>query len=212
MTTAEETTRTGSRQDQAATTRRHLLAAAGSVFEERGYKATTVGSITDRANTAHGTFYLYFRNKEDAFCRVIESVILDELAVETVVPLDEAPRRAVEDGVRAFLGVYSKHAGLWRALLEGTLQSPRVQEMWLDLRRGLVTRLSVAFAAQQRAGQVREFDTLMVANSLAAMTEWSAFTHIIMREPTPDRPPDVDALVVTLSDLWYRAIYGQVDD
>jgi AcrR family transcriptional regulator len=210
LTTADETTRTGSRQDQAATTRRHLLAAAGAVFEERGYKATTVGAITDRANTAHGTFYLYFRNKEDAFCRVIESVILDELAVETVVPLDAAPRQAVEEGVRAFLGVYSKHAGLWRALLEGTLQSSRVQDMWMELRRGLVTRLSLAFAAQQRAGTVREFDTMLVANSLSAMTEWSAFTHIVLREPTPDQPPDVDALVATLADLWHRAIYGEV--
>jgi AcrR family transcriptional regulator len=211
LTTADENVRAGSRQDQAATTRRHLLAAAGAVFEERGYKAATVGAITDRANTAHGTFYLYFRNKEDAFCQVIESVIVDELAINVVVPLGDAPRPAIEEGIRAFLGVYSKHAGLWRALLEGTLQSPRVQEMWLELRRGLVTRLSTTFAAQQRAGRVRAFDPLIVAHSLAAMTEWSAFTHIVLGEPTPDQAPDPEALAVTLSDLWYRSIFGEVD-
>ena len=96
MTTVDETVRAGSRQQQAAATRRQLLDAAGAVFEERGYKATTVGAITDRANTAHGTFYLYFRNKEDAFCQVIESVIVDELAGNVVVPLDDAPRPAME--------------------------------------------------------------------------------------------------------------------
>ena len=103
LTTVDETEPAGSRQEQAAATRRLLLDAAGAVFEERGFKATTVGAITGRANTAHGTFYLYFRNKEDAFCQVIESVIVDELAATVVVPLDDAPRRAMEEGIRAFL-------------------------------------------------------------------------------------------------------------
>lgn len=202
----------GSRQAQAATTRRHLLEAAGAVFEERGYKATTVGAITDQANTAHGTFYLYFRNKEDAFCQVVESVIVDELAINVVVPRDDAPRRAMEDGIRAFLAAYDEHEGLWRALLEGMLQSERVERMWLDLRRTLVVRLSETFAAQQRAGDLRPFDTTMVAHVLAAMTEWSAFTHLVLGEPSPDRDPDREALVSTLADVWYRAIWGRVDD
>jgi AcrR family transcriptional regulator len=212
LTTVDETVRAGSRQEQAAATRRQLLDAAGAVFEERGYKATTVGAITDRANTAHGTFYLYFRNKEDAFCQVIESVIVDELAGNVVVPLDDAPRPAIEEGIRAFLGVYEKHTGLWRALLEGMLQSPRVQQMWLDLRRDIVVRLSDTFAAQQRSGRVREFDTMNVAHALAAMTEWSAFTHLVLGEPAPDRPRDPEALVTTLADLWYRSIFGDVEN
>jgi AcrR family transcriptional regulator len=211
LTTVDETERAGSRQEQAAATRRQLLDAAGAVFEERGYKATTVGAITNRANTAHGTFYLYFRNKEDAFCQVIESVIVDELAGNVVVPLDDAPRPAMEEGIRAFLGVYAKHTGLWRALLEGMLQSPRVEQMWLDLRRDLVVRLSDTFAAQQRSGRVREFDTMNVAHALAAMTEWSAFTHLVLGEPAPDRPRDPEALVTTLADLWYRSIFGDVE-
>jgi AcrR family transcriptional regulator len=44
------------RQLQAAATQEQLLAAARDVFEEKGYQATTVGAITDRAATAHGTF------------------------------------------------------------------------------------------------------------------------------------------------------------
>ena len=91
------------------------------------------------------------------------------------------------------------------------LQSPRVQQMWLDLRRDLVVRLSDTFAAQQRAGRVRAFDTMTVAHALAAMTEWSAFTHLVLGEPAPDRPRDPEALVATLADLWYRSIFGDVE-
>ena len=199
------------RHEQAAATRRQLLAAAGAVFEDKGYQATTVGAITDRANTAHGTFYLYFRNKEDAFCRVVEAVIVDELAVAAAVAIGPDARRGIEEGIRGFLAVYHRHDGLWRALLEGMMQSPRVQQMWLELRRDLVLRLSAAFAAQQREGKLRAFEPTMAAHALAAMTEWSAFTHLVLAEPAGE-PAQPEALVATLADLWYRAIYGRVPE
>jgi AcrR family transcriptional regulator len=210
--TVDQSERGNVRHVQAAATRRQLLDAAGAVFEARGYRATTVGAITDRADTAHGTFYLYFRNKEDAFCCVIETVIVDELAVSAVIPRDRPPRPAIEQGIRNFIAVYHAHDGLWRALLEGMLQSPRVQRLWLELRRDVVLRLSDTFDAQQRAGTVRTFDSTMVAHALAAMTEWSAFTHLVLGEPRPETGRDPEALVASLSELWYRSVYGTVPD
>ena len=208
--TVHQSPRGNLRHDQAAATRQHLLDAAGEVFEARGYRATTVGAITDRAKTAHGTFYLYFRNKEDVFCRVVETVIVDELATSAIVPHDDAPREAMEKGIGTFIAAYHRHDGLWRALLEGMLQSPRVRQMWLDLRRDLVLRVSATFEAQQRAGALRSFDPTMVAHALAAMTEWSAFTHLVLGEPVPEGDPQPAALVTTLTDLWYRSVYGAV--
>jgi AcrR family transcriptional regulator len=212
--TVDQTEHANPRHQQAAATRQQLLDAAGAVFERRGYRATTVGAITDRARTAHGTFYLYFRNKEDAFCQVIESVIVDELSLATEVP-DDLPaehdhRAAIEHGIRSFLSVYHRHDGLWRALLEGMLQSARVQELWLDLRRQFVMRLAESFDDQQRSAGLRPFDTTMVAHALTAMTEWSAFTHLVLHEPAPGAEPDVEVLVATLTDLWYRSLYGAV--
>jgi AcrR family transcriptional regulator len=209
--TVDQSERGNMRHEQAAATRRQLLAAAGAVFEDKGYQATTVGAITDRANTAHGTFYLYFRNKEDAFCRVIETVIVDELAVAAVVPLGGDPRRSIEEGIRNFLAVYHRHDGLWRALLEGMLQSPRVQQLWLELRRDLVMRLSDALEAQQRTGALRPFEPTLAAHVLGAMTEWSAFTHLVLGEP-PGEAYGQEALVSTLADLWYRSVYGRVPE
>jgi AcrR family transcriptional regulator len=210
--TVEQSDRTNVRNEQAAATRRQLLEAAVAVFEAKGFRAATVGAITDRANTAHGTFYLYFRNKEDAFCQVIETVIVDEVAVSAFVPVDLAPRAAMEHGIRSFLAAFDQHGGLWRAVLEGMLQSPRVQELWLRLRRELVQRLSDTLDAQQRAGTVRPFDPMMVAHALAAMAEWSAFTHLVLGEPAPDAARDREALVATLTDLWYRSVYGVVPE
>src|SRR4051794_34909474 len=69
--------RKSKRQAQAAATQELLLRAASGVFAARGYQGTTVGAITEAASTAHGTFYLYFRNKEDVFAKVVESIVLE---------------------------------------------------------------------------------------------------------------------------------------
>ncbi len=52
---------------QGRETLRRLCEAAIVVFDERGYNAARVDDIVRQAKTSHGTFYLYFSNKEDRF-------------------------------------------------------------------------------------------------------------------------------------------------
>ena len=140
------------------------------------------GSITDRANTAHGTFYLYFRNKEDAFCQVIESVIVDELAVRRSCRSTMPPGGRSRRAMRAFLGVYEQARGPVAGAARGHAAVAQGAAAVARPARGTWSpACRTTFAAQQRAGQVREFDTMMVAHCLAAMTEWSAFTHLVLR-------------------------------
>jgi AcrR family transcriptional regulator len=200
------------RQRQAAETRLQLLSAACEVFEERGYQSTSVGAITERARTAHGTFYLYFKNKEDAFCRVMETVVLDELATSSALPDGVEPRDGVELVIRGFLSAYVPRVGLWRAVLEGMLQSDRVQELWLDLRRTLIHGIAAALEEEHRRGHTRPLDPLMTAHALASMVEWFAFMHFEMHEP-PGADDEIDPgherVVRALVDLWRQAFYGQ---
>src|SRR5262245_30699284 len=50
---------------QGRKTMRRLLDAGIRVFGERGYHAARVDDIVRTARTSHGTFYLYFANKDD---------------------------------------------------------------------------------------------------------------------------------------------------
>src|SRR5580700_7133512 len=52
-------------RNQGRRTMRKLLDAAMEAFDRRGYHATRVNDIVEIAKTSHGTFYLYFSNKED---------------------------------------------------------------------------------------------------------------------------------------------------
>lgn len=193
------------RQLQAAATGEQLLAAARDTFEARGYAATTVGAITQAANTAHGTFYLHFRNKEDAFIRAMASV-LDEMYVRTAPPADGGDLAgAVEAALRGYLEVFLAHRGLWRCLLEGMLQNPTIEAMWLELRQPFIHRIARAMTRARDAGRARPVDFLRAASALCAMAEWYAFTNLVLSGPGVE--DDFDTMVRTLADLWYHAVY-----
>jgi AcrR family transcriptional regulator len=202
----------GRRRQQADITRRQLLAAAADVFARSGYQGATVRAITARARTAHGTFYLYFENKEDVFCRLMETVIVGELQVGTHTFLAAGPDRdRLADAVGTFATDYARHVGLWRALLEGVLQSRVIRELWLDLRRRTVLLLADEMRTQHGRGLVRPLDPLPVAHALTSMTEWFAFTHLALDEPSSgDGRRGVQLVVDTLTDLWMHAVYGRV--
>ncbi len=197
------------RQQRAAATAEQLLAAAREVFEQRGYAATTVGAITEAANTAHGTFYLYFRNKEDAFARIMSDVT-GEMYREARAPWAGDPAEALEIATRNSLQVFSANRGLWRCLMEGMHRSPAVEQLWLGLRRPFVDRIARNIDRLVAAGRVRPLDTTVAAHALGSMVEWFAFTHVVLNEPS-GQTRTLDEVAHTLSDLWYHALYGQVE-
>src|SRR5215468_10634821 len=67
---------------------RKLLDAGITVFGTKGYHAARVDDIVKVAKTSHGTFYLYFANKEDLF-RALALDVADELhaLVDSLAPL-----------------------------------------------------------------------------------------------------------------------------
>lgn len=76
----------GRRAQIKATNRQAILDAARAVFAELGYGATSVRDIIRRTKLASGTFYNYFKSKEEVF-----QALMDENALH-VRPLLRAAR------------------------------------------------------------------------------------------------------------------------
>lgn len=198
------------RQQRAAATADQLLAAAREVFESRGYQGTTVGAITKAANTAHGTFYLYFKNKEDAFAKVMAQVT-EEMYRQAGAPRSGDARSTLAAATQGFLEVFQSHRGLWRCLLEGMHQSKAIEEMWLELREPFIDRIARNLEKSVESGLVRPMDTRLAAYALGSMAEWVAYTHFELHAPGAEEA--TPALVAeTLTDLWYHAVYGTTPD
>jgi len=52
-----------------------ILLKARHLFSEKGFHSLTVSDITSSLGIARGTFYLYFRNKDDVYGRVLEKTV-----------------------------------------------------------------------------------------------------------------------------------------
>jgi AcrR family transcriptional regulator len=53
-------------------TRQQLIQAAVALVLEKGYEAVTIQEITDRADLGRGTFYIHFKDKEEAIWSAIQ--------------------------------------------------------------------------------------------------------------------------------------------
>jgi AcrR family transcriptional regulator len=196
------------RKAQAAATREQLLRAARDVFAARGYQATTVAAITQAADTAHGTFYLYFRNKEDAFARVVDALALEIYERTWPSSTPQPGEDLIGRTVRAFLEMFAGHPGIWRCLLEGAFTNPSIEVMWRDLRAGFVMRTARWLEEMQALGLVREIDPVLAANAVGGMVEWAATTQFVLRMP-PAGDASMEDTAAVLSDLVRHALSPQ---
>ena len=197
------------RAAQAEATREHLLVTARDVFSERGYHNTSVGAITSAANTAHGTFYLYFRNKEDIFIAVVQSAVFDMYDQWAVGDPEGRGREFVRMTMRRSLQAYAKHAGIWRCLLESVFTSHALEAMWREMRVGFINQIAACLEQYQQTGKVRVVDPVMAANAIGSMLEWTATTTFVLRMP-PVEDASFDDTVDTLADLCYHAVATSV--
>jgi AcrR family transcriptional regulator len=117
---------------QGRQTVRRLLEAALAEFDERGYQGVRVDDIVRRARTSHGTFYLYFSNKDDLFKALLRDALHDMGVITDAFPVvtrNEAGRAALRRWVRTFCETYTAHAAVIRILSQADLIG---EEVWGD--------------------------------------------------------------------------------
>ncbi|MDF3145402.1 MULTISPECIES: ScbR family autoregulator-binding transcription factor [unclassified Streptomyces] len=70
------------RQERAIRTRKVILEAAGAVFDEHGYTATTIAMVLERAEVTKGALYFHFPSKES----LAQAVLDEQLSLGAVPP------------------------------------------------------------------------------------------------------------------------------
>src|SRR5579862_9485139 len=112
--------------DRGRRTRRRLLDAAEDVFAELGYHDASIVRIVERAGVAQGTFYIYFRSKQEIF---------EELVADLNARLREAMSAAAaagggdrldaeRRGFAAFFRFTAEHPALYRVIREAEFVAP----------------------------------------------------------------------------------------
>ena len=165
-----------------------------AAFARRGYHETRVDDIVRAARTSHGTFYLYFSNKED---------LLRELAVECAdaveslagrVPVvDPGPEgeAALREFLTAFMDTYGKYGVVIRAWMENQVSDRKVDRLGVEA----FTHIARALGRQLRAAGAPHDEATVSA--LMAMLERTSYA-MTSRDLGLDRAAVLDTLTTVI--------------
>ncbi|MDZ7733378.1 MAG: TetR/AcrR family transcriptional regulator [Acidimicrobiia bacterium] len=180
-----------------------LLDAGMTVLGDKGYHAARVDDIVKAAEVSHGTFYLYFSNKQDLL-RAMARHCADEMLVviEALGPVDRD-----EDGyavLRAWLAdfveSYRRYGVVIRAWMEDTVADKELARLGRDtfgeVTSSLVERISAADAPNVD-------DSELAAAALLALIE--RFTYFVTSR---DLDLDDDAVLDNLALLAHRGFFA----
>jgi AcrR family transcriptional regulator len=138
---------------QGRETVRKLLEAGMIEFEERGFNGVRVDDVVKRAGISHGTFYLYFANKEDLFKALLRDALHDMEVVAgdfPVVTSDNTGVRLLRAWVRKFSAAYAAHGTVLRTLSSANAPGEMFADglqLFFSLTEAMTTGMTAAAAA-----------------------------------------------------------------
>jgi AcrR family transcriptional regulator len=187
---------------QGRRTRSRLLDAGMTVLAEKGYHAARVDDIVKIAKVSHGTFYLYFANKQELL-RALASECADEMGgvVSGLGPVEPgaAGRRVVRAWLAEFVDTYARYGVVIRSWMEDTMRDREL----LQLGRSTFGLLTDALVARVREARgVGDGDAELAAAALLALIERHTY-YALSRGGATD-----DAALDTLAALVHRGWFA----
>jgi AcrR family transcriptional regulator len=183
-------------------TRERLLDAGATVFAARGVHAARVDDIVKVAATSHGTFYLYFANKEELFHALAEQVAGELEALAGRLPAltpDAVGIAALDAWMREFGELYARTGPVIRAWTETEMVATAMGRLgtvvWAAFTTALVERI--------RSTGVEGIDPVVAALAIVAMIERANYYVLTGQVPAPD-----GTLPATLARVTHGAIFG----
>ena len=126
-------------QARSRTKREALLTAALVLFGEHGYEMVKVEEIATRADSGVGTFYAYFRSKQQLLLVLMQRYLETMLALDLLrIDRTQSLLANILQTVRRAFAPDRAYAGLWRAWREAALVDPdlividRQITAWMD--------------------------------------------------------------------------------
>ncbi len=202
------------RRAAAELTRDRVLDTARALFVDRGYAATSVAQIAERAGVSVDTVYASAGRKPRLLLTVVDMVLADMVLADSTRPLPATGRpyvQAVRDAptargkLREYAGALGRLmptvAPLLLALRDAGLTDRECRATWEHVVERRAANMRLLAADLRATGEVREelsdeqvADLVWATNSPEWFTAWASRGH----------PPERYA--ATLTDLWSRVL------
>jgi AcrR family transcriptional regulator len=198
-------------QARGVATRRRVLQAAESLFARRGYEATGMADVAERARIGVGTLYHHFPDKRALLLALIDDWGDRQLAharsrhdVDRF--LGETPRAAFGEQLRGDYERLRREGGFYLVLLELAERDSDARQRLNRINQLADERLRDLLALGQRRGVIRSAIDPLAAAVLVRRSIESAATEVFvhrMTDPAPER------VLEGLTDMICRYIFPE---
>lgn len=178
---------------QGEATRNRLLDAGTTVLARRGYHAARVDDVVREAGVSHGTFYLYFANKDALVLALAERCASDlgDLVVQLGdIAADASGRTALRAWLGEFLAIYRSYGVVIRSWVENQVNDPELTRL------GLETFARVAEQLTDRLARSHPDDAGLRVTALVSLMERFTFLATTRDLGPEDRVLDTLATVI----------------
>lgn len=197
---------------KARRTRAQLIEAATKVFAEQGFQNTAVAQIAERAGVSLGTFYQYFRNRDE----VLAAMVNDSLRqMETTT----GPGWTVSDGVAGlerifgiYVDTYTQAIDIARVWENVSQTEPDMVTIRKDAARLITGQFAAELMRASKAGEIRDLtkrEALLTARALAGMVDRLCFELFVFDPPDP--APTREEVASLLARLWGGALGLEIE-
>src|SRR5258708_8774466 len=191
-----------------------IKAAARRVLARDGYVNTKISDVAEEAGKANGSFYQYFRNKEELLLALAEEfriAVQDNIGAPSGIELDPFDNlRAV---VRAFWRAYREHGAVAVAVFQAAIVNESFADMWRQIRAQGIRIASLRIRLAQRRGYCQGVDPEVASSVLCSMVEFSCYNWVVANGDLEllNRNIDDSELVETLTKMVVGAIRWRED-
>ena len=194
------------RKAMAEDTESVILRAAEEVFSSKGFFGATIADIVEKAGVSRGTFYLYFKNREEIFSALLSRVV-GEMFMLSASRQTGTPQERVESANRAYLETFRRHSEFMRSVIQVATFDADVAKTLNSLRGKFIERVRTHLEKCIGRQECHDVDPAIASFLLVIMVEFAAYSWLSFGwEPNKDEF-DFDRVVKEASALWSRAVY-----
>ncbi|MGC8976323.1 MAG: TetR/AcrR family transcriptional regulator [Candidatus Ratteibacteria bacterium] len=159
-----------------------ILKIAEKIISEKGYTKTTIDEIAKKSGIGKGTFYLYFKNKEDLFLSIIENGLekLIENIKKELEKIDDFFER-LKKGIEIYLAHHEKNYYLFKILLQEKpfLKRKSFEDFWKNFFKKWENFMKDGFKKEMEKGKIKKLDLDDILFSLIGILHGNIHKWII---------------------------------
>ena len=181
--------------------REQLIDVARGLFAERGFEATSIEELANRAQVSKPVVYEHFGGKEGLYAVVVDREVTQLLAMMRAALTGGEPRRLLEDSAVALLDYIEAHPDGFRILVRDTpigASSATFQSIIGDVASRVEGILVDEFRARKLDHRSAPMYTQMLIGATVALGQWWLDT----------RKPAKEVVAAHLVNLTWNGLAG----